>query len=116
MAAAFDAFPKLQVVASTFRNLSSVGEQELTGVLYRRGAPPLFSAPVRLSGVVDRIGGGDAFAAGLLYGLHAGRSDADALTLAMASTAFKHSVPGDFSLATLADLEALMAGGLDVRR
>lgn len=116
MAAAFKAFPKLQVAASTFRNLSSVGEQELTGALYRRGAAPLYSAPVRLAGVVDRIGGGDAFAAGLLYGLHAGRSDADALALAMASTAFKHSVPGDFSLATLADLEALMAGGLDVRR
>lgn len=114
--AAFAAFPKLQVVASTFRELSGVEEQALSAVLFRRGRPEVTTGPLRLSGVVDRIGAGDAFAAGLLYGRHTGCDDQRALELALAAAAFKHSAPGDFNLAMPADLDTILSGALDVRR
>jgi 2-dehydro-3-deoxygluconokinase len=114
--AAFDAFPRLQVITSTFRDLAGVGEQALSAVLFRRGAEEVSAGPLNLSGVVDRIGGGDAFAAGLLYGLNTGCTDTRALELGLASAAFKHSVPGDFNMATAADLDIILSGALDVRR
>lgn len=114
--AAFAAFPRLQVIASTFRALSGVGQQALSAVLFRRGEAEVTTGPLSLSGVVDRIGGGDAFAAGLLYGLHTGAADRRALDLALAAAAFKHSVPGDFNLATAEDLDTILSGALDVRR
>lgn len=115
-AAAFDAFPRLQVVASTFRDLAGVGEQSLSAALYRRGGGETVFGPMQLSGVVDRIGGGDAFAAGVLYGLETGAGDERAVQLGLAAAAYKHSVPGDFCLATLDELDTILAGGLDVRR
>ena len=66
--------------------------------------------------MIDRIGAGDAFAAGLLFGLHTGAADPRALGLALAAAAFKHSIPGDFNLATAGDLDTVLSGALDVRR
>ena len=63
----------------------------------------------RLDGIVDRIGSGDAFAAGVLHGRLAGLGDQDTLELAAAAAVLKHSIPGDFNLATLADVERLAA-------
>lgn len=60
--------------------------------------------------VVDRVGAGDAFAAGLIYGLLSGKSRSDALEFAVASSCWKHTVLGDFNNATLAEVEALAAG------
>jgi 2-dehydro-3-deoxygluconokinase len=114
--AAFTAFPRLQVIASTVRTLTAAHEQALSAVLFRRGADEVATGPLTLSGVVDRIGAGDAFAAGLLFGLHTGCTDQRALDLALAAAAFKHSVPGDFNMATATDLDTLLSGALDVRR
>ena len=114
--AAFDTFPRLQVVASTFRELASVGEQALSAVLFRRGGAEVSSGPFQLSGVVDRIGGGDAFTAGVLYGLHQGEGDRRALELGLANAVFKHSIFGDFNMAMRADLETILSGAVDVRR
>jgi 2-dehydro-3-deoxygluconokinase len=71
----------------------------------------------RLSGVVDRVGGGDAFAAGVLHGLIRGRDDRAALEFGLAAACLKHAVPGDFNLVREQDvLDLLAGGGLDVRR
>ena len=69
-----------------------------------------------VSGIVDRIGAGDAFAAGVLHAwLKGGDVQAMAAT-GLALTALKHSLPGDASLFGVQDLEAFRSGGLDVRR
>jgi 2-dehydro-3-deoxygluconokinase len=60
--------------------------------------------------VVDRVGSGDAFAAGLIYALRAGRSSRDALEFAVAASCLKHTIPGDFNLVSVAEVEALAAG------
>jgi hypothetical protein len=73
--------------------------------------------PLELSGVVDRIGGGDAFAGGLLFGLMRGWTESDALDFALHTSAAKHGQVGDASHASEAQIRALMgAGGKDVRR
>ena len=60
--------------------------------------------------VVDRVGAGDAFAAGLIYGLLTDKDHRDALEFAAAASCWKHSIIGDFNLATVAEVESLAAG------
>ncbi len=60
--------------------------------------------------IVDRVGGGDSFAGGLICGLLDGRNYKDALEFAVAASALKHTIPGDFNLVTRADVETLMGG------
>jgi 2-dehydro-3-deoxygluconokinase len=60
--------------------------------------------------VVDRIGGGDSFAGGLIYGLVTGRTAAASLRFAVASSALKHSIPGDFNRVTVAEVDRLAGG------
>ena len=113
---AFRAFPNLKRLASTVRVQHGVGEQELSADLYTRDGRH-HAGPIRLGGIVDRIGGGDAFAAGLLHGLLGDAADREALEFALAAACLKHSVAGDFNLVGEADVRALLAGGgLDVRR
>lgn len=115
--AAFTAFPRLQHFAATLRLSGGVQQQELGAVLALRDGRLLESAPYLLDGIVDRIGGGDAFAAGLLHGLHSGLDAQGSLDFALASGAFKHTVPGDFSRCSRAEIEAWQVGeGADVRR
>ena len=115
-AAAFDAFPKLKRIASTFRRQHGVDHHELSAVMFTRDSEVSTEA-FPLAGIVDRIGGGDAFAAGVLYGLTGGMDDRAALDFGLAATCLKHGIWGDFNLSSAADVEALLAGGsLDVRR
>ncbi|MBO5199427.1 MAG: sugar kinase [Lachnospiraceae bacterium] len=60
--------------------------------------------------IVDRVGGGDSFAAGLICGLLDGKNFKDALEFAVAASALKHTIPGDFNLVTRADVENLVGG------
>ncbi|MBC6982672.1 sugar kinase [Caulobacter sp. 17J80-11] len=115
--AAFDAFPHLRRMASTFRTTHGVDHHELSGVMFTRGGGEVRTGSFHLTGVVDRIGGGDAFAAGLMHGLLSGMDDRAALDFGVAAGCLKHAVPGDFNLVGAAEVEALLAGGgLDVRR
>ncbi|WP_425228527.1 sugar kinase [Sphingomonas sp.] len=113
--AAFDAFPRLRVIASTARTVEQVDRHRLSArVDTREGAAQ--TEEIAVAGIVDRIGGGDAFAAGVL---HAQRNGGDPQAMArtgLALAALKHSLPGDASLFRQADLDAYLAGGLDVRR
>ncbi|MGH7021020.1 MAG: PfkB family carbohydrate kinase, partial [Brevundimonas sp.] len=72
---------------------------------------------IHMTGVVDRVGGGDAFASGVLFGLWSNWSDQEALDFGLAAAGLKHSVPGDFNLFTAAEVRAAMGdGGFDIRR
>lgn len=114
--AAFKAFPNLQRLAATVRTHHGVDQQELAATLVTRDAW-LRTKAYPLAGVIDRIGGGDAFAAGVLHGLVTGAEDQQALEFGLAAGVLKHSIPGDFNLVSEAEVRALMAGGgLDVKR
>lgn len=115
--AAFDAYPRLQAIAHTVRKQEEgVGEQTLSAVVHTREGEHRAAAR-RLTNVVDRIGGGDAFAAGVLHVLADGGAPGEAAEFGLALSALKHGVRGDFAWASEADVRALMAEGLvDVRR
>ena len=113
--AAFEAFPALQIIASTARHVDHVDHHRLSARIESREAHVQTDELV-LSGIVDRIGGGDAFAAGVLHALRNGGDLADAANNGLALTALKHSLPGDASLFRQADIDAYLRGGLDVRR
>ena len=113
---AFDRYPNLQRIACTERKVVSAVHHELSAHMHTRTAN--FCAKTRtVSGIVDRIGGGDAFAAGLLHGLATGYADADMLDFALAAACLKHYIPGDFNLSTVADVQFYLSNsGSDVRR
>ena len=114
--AAFKAFPHLRYMACTERMRRSVDVQELAGALLGN-AGSWNSRPYPLYGIVDRIGAGDAFAAGVLHGLILGFEPQKVVDFATAAAALKHSIPGDFNLASKADVEAVLSElQIDVRR
>ncbi|USI72510.1 sugar kinase [Sphingomonas morindae] len=113
--AAFQAFPKLQMIASTARHVEHVDLNRLSARVDTRDAVAE-TEEVVLAGIVDRIGGGDAFCAGVLHALRTGGDPARAAATGLALAALKHSLPGDASLFRQADIDAYLAGGLDVRR
>jgi 2-dehydro-3-deoxygluconokinase len=115
--AAFDAFPSLERMCATVRLEHGVDDHELSATLHTRQGGVVLTPALRLSGIVDRIGGGDAFAAGVLHGLIDHWPEARTLAFGLAASAFKHSIPGDFNLVSEAMiLDAMAAGGLSVRR
>jgi len=116
-AAAFKALPKLQRIAATTRTTHAVDAFSLGATLHHRKGELATAKPLELGNVVDRIGGGDAFAGGLLHGLMKSWAADDALTFALHTAAAKHGQIGDASHASEAQIRALMgAGGKDVRR
>jgi 2-dehydro-3-deoxygluconokinase len=113
---AFSALPKLEWIAATTRSLSSVSNQTLQGELVSRSGRWV-SGTYDLIGVVDRIGAGDAFAAGVLHGLSSGHNPQACVDFATACGVIKHSILGDFNLTTLNEVQALANGdGLDIKR
>jgi len=111
------AFPNQQCVAITLRAGRSASHNTWAAVLVtRHGAHQ--SRVYEIADIVDRIGTGDAFAAGLIHGLRGFDDDARALEFAVAAGCLKHSIPGDFNRVTVAEVEALMEGeaGGRVRR
>lgn len=102
-------FPKLARVAVTLRESFSADWNRWAAVL--RNRTEFLSGPsFDIRAIVDRIGTGDAFAAGLIHGLTSFKTDAEALDFAVAASALKHSIPGDFNLATEEDILALVRG------
>lgn len=113
--AAFAAFPRLQTIASTARHVEDADRHRLSARIDTR-AGHVQTEEVTLAGIVDRIGAGDAFAAGVLHALRQGQDSADAARTGLALAALKHSLPGDACLFRQTDIDAYLAGGLDVRR
>jgi 2-dehydro-3-deoxygluconokinase len=103
-------FPGLKKVLITLRGSLSASHNTWSGALYDgRG---FYQAPVyHLTHIVDRVGGGDACAAGLIYGLLNYPDDPQrVLDFAVAASCLKHSIMGDFNLVSVAEVEKLMAG------
>lgn len=103
------AFPNLERVAITLRESLSADWNRWSAVL-RSGSGFAASPAYEIRAIVDRIGAGDAFAAGLIHGLAGSKTDAEALEFAVAAAALKHSIPGDWNLSTEKDIRALATG------
>jgi 2-dehydro-3-deoxygluconokinase len=102
-------FPNIKAVATTLREVHTTNRHEWSAVLWHEGKQ--FTAPKCHLDVVDRIGGGDGFAAGLIYGLISGRPTQEALNLGWAHGALLTTFPGDVTMARLPEVEALAKGG-----
>jgi 2-dehydro-3-deoxygluconokinase len=115
-ASAFDVFPRLQRVATALRVEHNVDRHDLCAALATRQSF-MTTSTFSLETIVDRIGTGDAFAAGILHGLLTRMDEQDSLDFAIAAACLKHSVPGDFNLVSAAQVAELVAGrGFSVRR
>lgn len=102
-------FPKAKKVIITLRGSVNANHNTWSGVLWN--GKELLSAPVyEITHIVDRVGGGDSFMGGLIYGLLTYRDDQRALNFAVAASCLKHTIPGDFNLVTVEEVEKLMAG------
>ncbi len=116
IAFAFETLPGLKAIAATRRDQTGVNDQQLSGELFTRDGD--WTSPVwPMQGIVDRIGGGDAFAAGYLSAYLRGLARQERIDFATAAAVYKHAIPGDALIASLQDIEdALSGGSLDVRR
>lgn len=113
---AFTAFPDLQRLVCTRREQISVDHNRLAGLMFTR-QETLETKTYDIKGIVDRIGGGDAFAAGVLHGIISGVTDSQALDYGIAGGCLKHAMPGDLALATQAEIDAFLSeDGFDVKR
>lgn len=106
-------FPQIQYVAVTLRHSYSADRNGWSAVLSSRNGF-YESAQYDIENIVERVGAGDSFAAGLIYGLTEFGDSADgernALDFAAAASCLKHSIPGDFNLARKEEVESLMKG------
>jgi 2-dehydro-3-deoxygluconokinase len=105
----FETFPNLKMQAITLRESYSADHNGWSACLYD-GERFYLSRRYDITDIVDRVGGGDSFAAGLIYGLHTGMAHEDALNFAVAASCLKHSILGDVNLVTVPEVERLMKG------
>ena len=113
-------FPNVSKVAITLRESISASHNNWGAMLYDAAGGKASFAPLRdgdyrpyeIRDIVDRVGGGDSFAAGLIFALHGGEftDDADAIAFATAASCLAHSIKGDFNRSSRAEVEALMRG------
>lgn len=102
-------FPSLKTISITLRGSLSASHNTWSGVLWKDCA--FFSAPVyNIIPIVDRVGGGDSFMGGLIYGLRKYTDPQQALNFAAAAACLKHSIIGDFNAVSVSEVEALMGG------
>jgi len=102
-------FPNLDKQVITLRESHSADRNGWSAVLHN-GKDFLVSRRYDITDIVDRVGAGDSFGAGLIYGLHAYGDDARALEFAAAASCLKHSILGDFNRVSVSEVEALVAG------
>jgi 2-dehydro-3-deoxygluconokinase len=106
----------IQMVAMTVRERLSAGEASWSGMLYEHGSNTLFESARYPVTLVEQIGASDAFAAGLIYAVMAGRSAERALAFAVAAGALKHTIPGDYNRVSAAEVDRLVAGEASLQR
>lgn len=102
-------FPNIKIVATTLREVVTTNHHNWGAVLWYNGER--YVSPTARLDVLDRIGGGDGFAAGLIYGLLSGRQPEEALRLGWAHGALLTTFPGDVTMARLPEVEAFAKGG-----
>jgi 2-dehydro-3-deoxygluconokinase len=108
--AVLSAFPNLKMLAITLRESKSASHNGWSACLHDR-REFLVSRKYEITHIVDRVGGGDAFSGGLIYGLLSLEGRQEALEFAVAASCLKHSIPGDFNRFSVDEVKALMKGG-----
>ena len=103
------AFPNVKAIATTLREVHSTNRHDWAAVLWLNGQQ--YVSPTCQLDVIDRIGGGDGFASGVIYGLINGRTPEEALRLGWAHGALLTTFPGDTTMAKLPEVEAFAKGG-----
>jgi 2-dehydro-3-deoxygluconokinase len=103
--------PGLSVVAAAQRAVRSASVNDWGGIVWTRSAGTIEGTRYAGLEILDRVGGGDGFASGVIHGLLEARSPADALELGIAHGALVMTTPGDTSSVDLSDVERLAAGG-----
>ena len=103
------AFPALKVLAITLRESKSASHNDWSACLRDQDGFTM-SRKYAITHIVDRVGGGDSFSAGLIYGLNHYKSREDALNFAVAASCLKHSIEGDFNRVTVAEVKKLKEG------
>lgn len=103
------AYPNLSVMAITLRESKSADRNGWSACL-RDGDGFYVSRAYEITDIVDRVGGGDSFASGLVYGLNAYPDRRQALEFAVAASCLKHSIAGDFNRVNVGEVEKLMGG------
>jgi 2-dehydro-3-deoxygluconokinase len=102
-------FPNLKIIAITLRGSLSASHNTWSAILWQQGE--IYTAPrYDITSIVDRVGGGDSFCAGLIYGLRVYDDAQQALDFAVAASCLKHTIPGDFNLVSVAEVEKLTSG------
>jgi len=102
-------FSLLKTICITLRGSLSVSHNTWSGVLWKKGE--FYSAPVYdILPIVDRVGGGDSFMGGLIYGLRKYDNPQQTLNFAATAACLKQSIVGDFNAVSLSEVEALMSG------
>ncbi len=102
-------FPRAKKVIITLRGSINANHNTWGGVLF--DGETLYESPrYDITHIVDRVGGGDSFMGGLIYGLREYKDDERALNFAVAASCLKHTIYGDFNLVTVAEVENLMKG------
>jgi 2-dehydro-3-deoxygluconokinase len=102
-------YPRIRVVATTLREVRSASRHDWSAVAWVDGES--YVAPTCELDVYDRVGGGDGFASGFIYGLLAGETPADAVRLGWAHGALLTTFPGDTTMTTAEQVRAVASGG-----
>ena len=96
-------------VISTLRESYSASHNGWKGMIYD-GKEFYVSRHYDIAPIVDRVGGGDSFSGGIIHGLLTKKTQAEALEFAVAASALKHTIPGDFNMVSTTEVEALASG------
>lgn len=111
----FDRFPNCEIVCFTIRNSISADHNQWQGVMATR-SQFYYSQVYEIHNIVDRVGAGDSFSSGIIYGLMKFKNDYQkTLDFATAASCLKHSINGDYCLYTSSEIIALMEGNLSGR-
>ena len=102
-------FPNVKQVAVTLRESKSADHNGWSAALNGKTGFYL-SRHYEITDIIDRVGGGDSFSAGIIYGLSNYEDEEYALNFAVAASALKHTIPGDFNLTRKSEVEALCKG------
>ena len=102
-------YPNLERVAITLRESKSADRNDWAACIYD-GKEFYVSRKYEITDIVDRVGGGDSFSGGLIYGLLTFEKQSDALEFAVAASCLKHTISGDYNRVTVAEVTSLMKG------
>ena len=102
-------YPNIRIIAITLRESKSANHNNWAACLYD-GRKFLISHKYSINNIVDRVGAGDSFAAGLIYGLNNYPDNKKALEFAVAASCLKHTIPGDFNRVSIDEVENVMTG------